>query len=202
MSRLNGIHEASSYLQERTVPAPKREKLLGIAESIFSKEGFKGVSVDRLLNEAGVAKMTLYKGFESKNALIEETLRRRGDRLAAHLERSIESADASPENQVLSIFDAMQNWSKRPDFNGCYFVNALSEYKGSEGNISELAHTYKMRLLEFIKSRCRQLSTADPDAMAHSIFLLIEGATVTHMSLGDRRSYSRAKEIAAVLMQT
>lgn len=48
------------------MPAPKREKLLETAEAIFAKEGFKGISVERVLREAGVAKMTLYKGFDGK----------------------------------------------------------------------------------------------------------------------------------------
>ena len=57
--------------------APKRAELVKTAQALFAKEGFKGVSVDRLVQTAGVAKMTLYKGFRTKDELILETLRQR-----------------------------------------------------------------------------------------------------------------------------
>lgn len=180
--------------------APKRELLLDTAEAIFSREGFKGISVDRLLREAGVAKMTLYKGFESKDALIEETLKRRGSRLAMHLESYIKAAGAEPEQQILSCFDGMRDWSARPDFNGCYFVNTLAEYGNSDQKIGKLAYAYKVRFLDRLKAICENLQVEEPDIVARSVFLLIEGAIVTHMSLGDSESYARAKEIAAKLL--
>lgn len=182
------------------MPAPKREFLLQTAEAIFSKEGFKGVSVDRVLADAGVAKMTLYKGFKSKNALICETLRRRGDRLAAHLETFIVRAGPRAEDQILSCFDGMQDWSRRPDFNGCYFVSALNEYSDSQNEIGEIARQYKMRFLDRLYSLCLPLDLAQPESVPKSLFMLIEGATVTHMSLGDKESYARAKAIAAQLL--
>jgi AcrR family transcriptional regulator len=182
------------------MPAPKRELLLQTAEAIFSKEGFKGVSVDRVLAEAGVAKMTLYKGFKSKNDLICETLRRRGDRLAAHLETYVDAAGPRTEDQILSCFDGMQDWSERSDFNGCYFVNALTEYGGSQNEIGEIARQYKKRFLDHLYSLCLPLDLAQPDSLPRSLFLLIEGATVTHISLGDKEGYARAKTIAAQLL--
>lgn len=183
------------------MPAPKRELLLDTAESIFAKEGFKGISVDRLLREAGVAKMTLYKGFESKNDLIAETLRRRGDRLGAHLERYALNADESPESQILSVFDAMEDWSKRADFNGCYFINALTEYIASNEEISVLARDYKGRFLDFLKSKCQKLESANPEDLSRVLLLLIEGATASHMSLGDDDSYALAKNVAAEILR-
>lgn len=181
------------------MPAPKREKLLDTAEAIFAKEGFKGISVDRVLREAEVAKMTLYKGFDSKDALIQETLRRRGDRLEAHLKRYTEDKSVSPEDRILSVFDAMQDWSERPEFNGCYFVNALTEYGASGGEIGELARVYKCRFLDFLRTLCTGVNAIDPEDISHILFIMIEGATVSRMSLDDRGSFARAKNVAAKL---
>lgn len=182
------------------MPAPKREFLLQTAEAVFSKEGFKGVSVDRILEEAGVAKMTLYKGFKSKNELICETLRRRGDRLAAHLETYVDAAGPRPEDQILSCFDGMQDWSERSDFNGCYFVSALTEYGGSQNEIGEIARQYKKRFLDHLYLLCLSLDSVDSGNLPRSLYMLIEGATVTRMSLGDKESYACAKAIAAQLL--
>lgn len=180
--------------------APRREHLLDTAEALFSKEGFKGVSVDRLLNEAGVAKMTLYKGFESKNALILETLRRRAVRLAAHMETCLAKAGPTPQEQLLSCFDGMREWSTRPDFNGCYFINALGEYAGTDSEVAKIVSIYKAGFLDRLEELCSACGVENSAGFAKSMLLLIDGAVTAHMTLNDHDSYERAKKIARILL--
>ena len=180
--------------------APKREHLLDTAEALFSKEGFKGVPVDRLLSDAGVAKMTLYKAFDSKDALIRETLIRRAARLAAHTEEFIEKAGPDPTKRLLSCFDAMAVWSKRDDFNGCYFVNALGEFGDPDGEEAKIVRNYKRSMLALLRTLCQPVIGHDSGDLARAIMLLIDGAIVQHMTLGDSNSYGRAKGIAASLI--
>lgn len=182
------------------MPAPKRDRLLEVSEAVFSKEGFKGVSVDRLLKEAGVAKMTLYKGFESKDALICETLRRRADRLAKHVHTAVEDAGPSANDRLLSCFDAMESWSKRKDFNGCYFINALGEFNGEESDVGEIVRRYKAGFLSQLETLCQACEIPDPKSFARNVLMIIDGATVTHMTLGDHGSYARAKALTSALL--
>jgi AcrR family transcriptional regulator len=53
----------------------KRDHLVSVAQRLFCARGFHAVSVDDILAEAGVARMTLYKNFDSKEELIVATLR-------------------------------------------------------------------------------------------------------------------------------
>ena len=179
--------------------APKREHLLQIAETVFSREGFKGVSVDRILKQAG-EKMTLYKGFESKEALICETLRRRAERLASHIEHTVESAGSKPVDRLASCFDAMESWSKRADFNGCYFVNALGEFATEDSCVGLIVRDYKYRFLSRLEDLCVACGAQEPRSLARSLLMLIDGATITHMTLGDINSYARAKSAALHLI--
>ena len=48
----------------------KRDLLLATAERLFYTEGSHATGIDRILSESGVAKMTLYKHFKSKDELI------------------------------------------------------------------------------------------------------------------------------------
>ncbi|MCO1692374.1 helix-turn-helix transcriptional regulator, partial [Pseudomonas aeruginosa] len=48
----------------------KREQLLSTAVDLFYREGYHATGIDRILAESGVAKMTLYKHFRSKDELI------------------------------------------------------------------------------------------------------------------------------------
>ena len=54
----------------------KREDLLQAALELFSKSGFQSTGIDSILEKAGVAKMTLYKHFSSKDELVLSALRR------------------------------------------------------------------------------------------------------------------------------
>ena len=50
--------------------ADGRERILETAYELFSRHGTRAVGVDRIVAEAGAAKMTLYRNFASKDELI------------------------------------------------------------------------------------------------------------------------------------
>jgi TetR/AcrR family transcriptional repressor of mexJK operon len=54
----------------------KREQMLAGAQRVFLREGFAAVSTDRLAQEAGVSKRTLYAYYPSKEELFVQVLRR------------------------------------------------------------------------------------------------------------------------------
>ena len=55
----------------------KREVLVQTAMRLFAQGGYTGIGIDRIIAEAGIAKMTLYKYFPSKQDLIMEVLTQR-----------------------------------------------------------------------------------------------------------------------------
>src|SRR5579871_4336130 len=54
-----------------------RERLLLAADRLFYEEGIHSVGIDRVIEEAGVAKASLYKNFGSKDELVRAYLDRR-----------------------------------------------------------------------------------------------------------------------------
>ncbi|UZD91471.1 TetR/AcrR family transcriptional regulator [Cognatishimia activa] len=180
--------------------APKREHLLNTAETLFAKEGFKGVSVSQLLDEAGVAKMTLYKGFESKEELIRETLRRRASRLHSLLAEFTEKEGLNPQERLLACFDGAKSIASRQDFNGCYFINALAEFGNEDGAEAEIARHHKENIIKLLRDLCEECDVPDALELAKTMHLLIEGATTAHMALNDLGNFDRAKHIAQALL--
>ena len=57
-----------------------REHILDVASGLFYKHGLRNVGIDRIIGESGIARMTLYNHFKSKDLLIEEYLRRASSR--------------------------------------------------------------------------------------------------------------------------
>ncbi len=183
------------------MPASKREHLLEIAAELFENEGFRGVSVDRIVEEAGVAKMTLYKGFGGKTQVILKCFELRAQQLSLQIENAIDAVEGDADARLLCVFDAMEHWTNRPNANGCFFVNALSEYAGVQCEEAKAARLYKSRFLRTLEKLSRDCEVKDAKEFAKVLFLLIEGATVARVSLRDKKTFKRAKAVAASLLE-
>ena len=74
-----------------------RDRILDTAYELFSQHGTRAVGVDRIIAEAGTAKMTLYRNFASKDELIVAFLAAREERwtrgwLQAEVDRRADDA--------------------------------------------------------------------------------------------------------------
>src|SRR6185312_7326169 len=99
-----------------------RERVLETAYRLFSAHGTRAVGVDRIIAEAGTAKMTLYRNFASKDDLIVAFLAAREQRWTrGWLQAEVERRATTPRARLLAIFDVFGEWFAREDFEGCSF---------------------------------------------------------------------------------
>src|SRR3954447_17534402 len=106
--------------------ADGRERVLETAYALFSKHGTRAVGVDRIIAEAGTAKMTLYRNFASKHELIVAFLAMREERWTrGWLQAEVEKRARSARDRLLAIFDVFGDWFAREDFEGCSFINVM-----------------------------------------------------------------------------
>lgn len=183
----------------------KRDHLVETAVRLFGQEGFHATGIDRILQEAGVARMTLYKHFRSKDELILAALRRRDEQFRTWFKSSIERRGGTPAQRLLASFDALEEWFEGRafaglPFSGCSFINAAAEYADNMHPVHQVAAEHKRLLLEYIRLLCSSAGARNPDSLAWSIALLHEGAIVTAQVSTDTDAASGAKEIARVLM--
>ena len=66
----------------RTLPA--RERVLATALALFYRDGIRATGIDRVIAEAGVTKVTFYRHFPSKDALVVAFLESRHERWMAY----------------------------------------------------------------------------------------------------------------------
>lgn len=183
------------------MPGPTgKQRLIDAAERLFGREGFKGVSVDQLLEEAGVARRTLYKAYAGKSKLTQSSLAHRDRMLRAHVMQWLDGLDeASAKDRILAVFDATADWSNRQPSNGCFFVSALSEFGGS-GSVEEaVARQHKREMLDQMTTLCHALACTHPETLARDLRLLLEGASVARLTLDDTEAFGRARKIASLL---
>jgi AcrR family transcriptional regulator len=165
---------------------------------VFAREGFRSTGIDKLVREAGVAKMTLYNHFGGKDELIAEALRRSSE---ANLERLRAGLRGEGMERALSFFDALGSWFECGDFHGCLFLNAAAEFKDPEhpARREVLAHVGKQ--MELLEELARGAGASDPRAAAESLMLLAEGAIEMAKVRGCGESAAAAKRAARTLLE-
>ncbi len=180
--------------------ADARERILRTAYDLFSRHGIRGVGIDTVVARSGVAKMTLYRHYPSKDKLALAFLRRREELWTrAWLQTEVERRGGSPRERLLAIFDVFDRWFRRADFEGCAFINVLLE-------IDDRAHPVRhatVHHLEVIRSFLRELAAdagvRDPDGFARQWHILMKGSIVA-AGEGDRDAARRAREIGTLLL--
>jgi AcrR family transcriptional regulator len=174
-----------------------RERILDTAAGLFYREGVRGVGVDRIAAESGLAKMTLYYHFKSKDELVVAWLRRRDEEWMSWLERAVAGRDGTG---LLAVFDALREWFETPDFRGCAFINAHAELGSSSPAAAEIVASHKQALAEYLARLARSEGAAEPEALARELLLLVDGAIVTASIQQDARVADDAREAAAKLI--
>jgi AcrR family transcriptional regulator len=106
-----------------------RERILATAYELFTRRGVNDVGVDEVVENAAVAKTTLYRHFPSKEDLVLAFLEER-ERLwkTEVIDRNPRSRTDDPEFQILAIFQELDDWfHRRADYEACSFMKVLLE---------------------------------------------------------------------------
>ena len=177
-----------------------RDRILDTAYELFSRHGTRAVGVDRIIAEAGTAKMTLYRNFTSKDELIVAFLAAREERWTrGWLQAEVERRAEDPRARLLAIFDVFGEWFAREDFEGCSFINVMLELsdRSDPGRVASVKHLSVIR--EFLAGLASDAGVEDPEAFAHQWHILMKGSIVAAAE-GDTRAAARAQELGALLL--
>ena len=104
-----------------------RQRILDTAFRLFYAHGIRGVGVDRIIAESGVAKATFYKHFPAKDDLVVAYLDKVDDTWTGQLRSAAAAAGTAPVDQLVGMFDALATACRRDGYRGCAFINAAAE---------------------------------------------------------------------------
>src|SRR5438105_10742939 len=106
---------------------PPRERILAAARELFYRRGIHAVGVDAIAEAAGTNKMTLYRHFASKDALVADYLRESARHAEASRDRLEAEHPGDPLAQLRSWIARMAERLANADERGCPLVNAAVE---------------------------------------------------------------------------
>jgi AcrR family transcriptional regulator len=178
------------------IAAEKRQHIIETAYGLFKRFGFHATGIDRIIAEAEVAKMTMYRHFPSKDGLIVEVLDWRWQRFERQLDRLSEGA-TTPEQKIATVFDWYERWFDSPEFHGCLFQHALAEFGDPDHAVFAAVTRQKTALNRRMRDTLAESMPDDrAESIATALFLLIEGATLL-AQMGQGKAAMRSARSAA-----
>ncbi|MEX0877035.1 MAG: TetR/AcrR family transcriptional regulator [Phycisphaerales bacterium] len=178
----------------------KSKKLLACARRLFETEGFHTTGIDRILEEAGVAKMTLYNNFGSKDQLIVAVL----DDASQDMINQLKAATAAiqdPYEQILGIFDELATWYADPRFSGCMFQAAVAEFPDPDSDPAKAARAHLLRLTDLFQGLCTRAELPNAPTLASMLAMLASGANCTARQVRTRAPADQARQIAELVLE-
>jgi AcrR family transcriptional regulator len=178
-----------------------RERILDTAYELFSRHGTRAVGVDRIIAECGIAKMTLYRNFPSKDELILAFLDRRAERWTHEwLESEAARRGGNPAQRLLAVFDTFDGWFRQDDFEGCSFINVLLETADLEHPVGRASADHLENIRTVVRTLAGEAGLREPDEFARSFHILMKGSIV-QAGEGDADAAKRARSMAADLIE-
>jgi AcrR family transcriptional regulator len=182
-------------------PRSARARILETAYDLFAQDGVRAVGIDRIIAEAKIAKATLYRHFASKEDLILAFLDLREQRWTRDwLEAETERIARRPQERALAVFDVLDGWFHRDDYEGCSFIKTLLEIRDSDSAIHRAAARHLGVIREKLARYAQLAGARDPEEMSYQLQILMMGAIVS-ASRGDPEAARRARVFAELLLE-
>ncbi len=176
--------------------------LIETAMDLFFQHGFHAVGIDQIITRVGVTKTTFYNHFPSKDDLAIAVLHER-DRLETEEWLSIMRArgQGDPKLEILALFDLVEEWLASPEFRGCMFLKAASEYPSPNDPVHKAAMVHGESLFREIRQRAQRAGAPSPDAVASQLMLILTGAILARHSRGMPDQARSARAAAGVIVE-
>jgi AcrR family transcriptional regulator len=163
---------------------PVRRRILDTAAEMFYRGGVRAVGVDAIIARSGVAKMSLYRNFRSKDALVAAWLEDRDAAFWRRWRRTEAAYPDDPRAQLEAILDMVATRVSDRRWRGCPFINTGAEFPAPGHPAQAVILANKAAVRARLAALAGAAGARDPDLLAQQLQLLIDGAYAIGQSLG------------------
>jgi AcrR family transcriptional regulator len=186
--------------EETSRAASPRDRILETAFRLFYARGVRGVGVDAVIAESGVAKATLYKHFRRKDDLVLAYLDKVDRVWRGQLEAASKAAGPDPRDRLVGMFDALTTACRQDGFRGCAFINTASEAEPG-GDVHARTVEHKAAVREWVRELADSARAPDPAGLSRALTLLLDGGLSAGVLDSDPQSAEAAKAAARTLVE-
>lgn len=177
-----------------------KERILNVASNLFEERGINSTGVDTIVAAAGTTKMTLYKYFKSKEALIIEVLSRRQENFQQWLNLQLSGHTKKPVEKLQKLFDYVEEWIHASHSKGAGFINASVEFPNENNPIHQFSAEQSAKFRAYIQQLAYEANIVDAESLALQLTILIDGAIQAEQLKRGSGAISYAKQAAKILI--
>lgn len=151
---------------------------------LFYSEGIQAVGIDTVVERSGVSKSSLYRVFESKDALIAAFAEEWNRRYWQWWDGIIDANAAAPRTKLDGLFKGLAAQISSPQFRGCPFTKLVTEISDRKHPGAVIACANKQEVRRRLRALSGDLGVRDPRRLGDRLALIMDGAYGRAMTLG------------------
>lgn len=183
--------------------ATARDRLLDAGNRLFYANGVSATGINAITTAAGVAKMSLYNNFSSKDELVSGYIQSRHDSLLRSYEAHLEDAQDAL-GRVMAMFEAYFDHATLDHgagFRGCGLLNIAGELPAGDPLRAVIAE-HKAEVEQLLREELTAAGADDPERTSLHLSLLLEGAISRAGLEGTTLMLTQVRELArSVIVQ-
>ncbi len=159
------------------VSARPRDRILTTATELFHSEGIGAVGVNRIIGQADVAPMTLYRQFGNKDNLVAAALEQWSTSWLHRLADAMDRRGDDPSDRFDGLWDELQAWFAEEPFRGSFVANAATELRSEPHHPAQTRIAqHRQALRQLLEDLAKSAGAYDPTVLAAQLQILIDGA--------------------------
>ncbi|MBB6270955.1 AcrR family transcriptional regulator [Pedobacter cryoconitis] len=179
-----------------------KDKVLETATRLFYGQGYNLTGINQVIDEAGVARGSLYYNFESKTDLLLTYLDKCSRFWFEEIDKFLLPIE-SPREKLLGLFDFEVLFQERLNFGGCPFIKITSEvgsqYESVSAEVKQFKLTFKQYISDLVKGAHIQGVLSDEE-LTDMIFFLLDGVDVSSTIFSSTEQILKARKIVNKLL--
>jgi AcrR family transcriptional regulator len=178
-----------------------KDRILDTASRLFYNQGYHVTGINQIIEEADIARASLYNHFASKTDLLLAYLDRTHEEWFFELDRYL-SPLPSPKEKLLALFDFRIQRQRMLKYKGCHF-NKITAETSEDAEVARRVKTHKERLRQYILELVRRTDhrrVMEDEALADALFLLLEGGIALGAMFRSSAHAEKARSIAELLL--
>ena len=178
-----------------------REKILGVATTLFETRGIHASGVDTIIAESGIAKATLYKYFPSKNELIIEYLKEKSNRFYTWINEKLSNTKLESRDVLFQLCDLYEQWITTPHFNGLPFHIGSVEFPDPAHPVHHYSIELSNELQQYLSKLAEIAGVKDAQTLGQQLTIIFEGGALIERLSPGTGAAKRARNAAITLIK-
>jgi AcrR family transcriptional regulator len=188
-------------MSEAKAAKPKAaQRIQNAAKDLFYRQGIRATGIEEVCRVADATKMSLYRAYPSKDALIAAILRDDAAKWDAWFAEVTASAPTAA-GKLRALVLAKAREMEKPEYRGCPLLLAQAEFPDPEHPTHGLVAAFKARMRDALVGLASEAGAAEPRQLGELLAMLFDGAWSSLPYLGGKRAGEILSEGAQVCFQ-